>query len=396
MSDAKVLKISLDGANEELHFPSYSSLKRWIVTERERWDWLNPTSSSANQFNIAINLQTNFDHLQQIIHNNEASQVPVSNNLDTIQEIYSSRRLIWSQSVVGDTIAMIIDQVGIEAAAFAAGLHMRIVNLGSATSAEQIKGAVLYSFPAGFDAELAAKRFALERANFRDAARAAARAHEAALAHAEQRAMVIVERGKGIAAKAFTAARASWRSDQQRFGEATETSIDAINAVRMTYQEFMKLKAPVEYWQAKSVEHKFAEKKAWRTLTSYFGIAIIALAVTFYAAVALLLSSTTKATSPIVAVIVSAGLAAISALIFWVGRILTKLYLSEHHLRYDASERAVMTETYLSLTETGAATESDRQIILGALFRSSSDGIVKDDGMPEIGLAAFLSKVGVK
>ena len=76
-------------------------------------------------------------------------------------------------------------------------------------------------------------------------------------------------------------------------------------------------------------------------------------------------------------IIASAGLASCAGLVFWAGRLLTKLYLSQHHLRQDAQERATMTETYLALIENGAATEADRQVILNALFRNTPDGIVK-------------------
>lgn len=54
-----------------------------------------------------------------------------------------------------------------------------------------------------------------------------------------------------------------------------------------------------------------------------------------------------------------------------------------------------MTTTYLALTRKNAVDEKDRQVILGALFRNSADGIVKDDGAGDIGLAALLSRVGM-
>ena len=55
-----------------------------------------------------------------------------------------------------------------------------------------------------------------------------------------------------------------------------------------------------------------------------------------------------------------------------------------------------MTQTYLALTRENAASETERQIILTALFRNSADGIVKDDGPPDIGLQALISKAAVR
>jgi len=80
----------------------------------------------------------------------------------------------------------------------------------------------------------------------------------------------------------------------------------------------------------------------------------------------------------------------------WIGRLLTRLYLSEHHLRKDAEERRIMTTTYLALMRKEAAGDQDRQVILTALFRNSSDGIVKDDGgSADLGLSALVSRLGV-
>lgn len=93
--------------------------------------------------------------------------------------------------------------------------------------------------------------------------------------------------------------------------------------------------------------------------------------------------------------VASAGLATVAGLILWIGRLLTRLYLSEHHLRKDAEERRIMTTTYLALMRKGAASDVDRQVILTALFRNSSDGIVKDDGAADLGLSALVSRIGM-
>jgi hypothetical protein len=53
-----------------------------------------------------------------------------------------------------------------------------------------------------------------------------------------------------------------------------------------------------------------------------------------------------------------------------------------------------MTHTYLSLMEGDQLTsKEDRQLILQALFRPASDGIVKDEGVP-FSLAEVLTRTG--
>jgi Family of unknown function (DUF6161) len=86
----------------------------------------------------------------------------------------------------------------------------------------------------------------------------------------------------------------------------------------------------------------------------------------------------------------------LSTVAFWIGRLLTKLYLSEHHLRNDAEERATMTTTYLALTSEGAAADADRHIVLSAIFRATPDGIVKDDGPSDASVQGLLSKLLVR
>jgi hypothetical protein len=79
-------------------------------------------------------------------------------------------------------------------------------------------------------------------------------------------------------------------------------------------------------------------------------------------------------------------------LFLWSMRILVRMLMSEHHLGIDARSRASMAHTYLALIENdGAASEADRAIVLAALFRPVTDGLVKDDALPLISPATILS-----
>jgi hypothetical protein len=53
-----------------------------------------------------------------------------------------------------------------------------------------------------------------------------------------------------------------------------------------------------------------------------------------------------------------------------------------------------MIMTFLALAKSQSVDEADRKLILTALFRPGSDGIVKDDAAPEVGalLATLLRK----
>lgn len=172
-----------------------------------------------------------------------------------------------------------------------------------------------------------------------------------------------------------------------------------IRTVEETYREQMGLAAPVEYWNTKATQHKDAEWWARLWVLIFFPTALIGMAIAFNNTAVSLISSAQAAQAPgaapfptAVFIVASAGLASCAGLVFWVGRLLTKLYLSQHHLRQDAEERATMTKTYLALIENDAASTDDRQVILNALFRNTPDGIVKEDGGLDPSIAAALGK----
>lgn len=128
----------------------------------------------------------------------------------------------------------------------------------------------------------------------------------------------------------------------------------------------------------------------------FFPTAIWLIGTTFWRLGQYLLTTPTETLPPGLYFIASAGLATLAGLVLWVGRLLTKLFLSQHHLRQDANERATMTTTYLALMTEGAASDVDRTIILNALFRNTSDGIIKEEGGMDPGLSAVLARVLAK
>ena len=66
-----------------------------------------------------------------------------------------------------------------------------------------------------------------------------------------------------------------------------------------------------------------------------------------------------------------------------------RLFLSNVHLHTDAKERVTMVQTYLALLRRGKITKDDERLILQTLFRPTSTGIMKDDGVPLTALEAI-------
>lgn len=147
--------------------------------------------------------------------------------------------------------------------------------------------------------------------------------------------------------------------------------------LRKTFREEIALRAPATYWEDKRKEHE-RMSKVTGTL-SFGGIACAAGVLGWL--VHDLLRTAVPNTAPEtwrVAMLVLIGLFAV-----WGVRLVVRIFLSHLHLATDAAERVVMARTYLSLLEGDRlASNEDRQLILQALFRPTSDGIVKDEGIP--------------
>ena len=152
---------------------------------------------------------------------------------------------------------------------------------------------------------------------------------------------------------------------------------DEMERLRRLYVEQMKLQAPVKYWEDKRDHHGLMAK-----ITGGISFGCIALAAVVLAwrgsDILAIVQSGDEPHSWGIGILVLLGLFAV-----WGIRLVVRMFLSNLHLQTDAAERAVMVQTYLALLEGGGLDDGeDRRLILQALFRPASDGIVKDEGLP--------------
>ena len=85
---------------------------------------------------------------------------------------------------------------------------------------------------------------------------------------------------------------------------------------------------------------------------------------------------------------------ATATMLLWPLRILSRMLLSNLHLREDARERVTMANTYLALVQSKEGLkDEDRKLILEMLFRPASLGIVRDDAATP-SITHFLSRLG--
>lgn len=178
------------------------------------------------------------------------------------------------------------------------------------------------------------------------------------------------------------------RNAQQAHESALKTHQDEMATLQKTFRESMTLRAPVEYWGDRKTHHETRAVVLGRwAFGSLAGLGVILGAIGYW--VFSTLPQDGKPESWKVALMVLVGILGV-----WTVRLIVRMFLSHTHLATDAAERVTMVKTYLSLLE-GAKlpSDDDRKLVLQTLFRTASDGIVKDEGIPHPGLD-FLTKIG--
>ena len=158
--------------------------------------------------------------------------------------------------------------------------------------------------------------------------------------------------------------------------KALKNAQEQLTGLQKTYDEKMALQASVTYWKTKAASH--------RRLSFWFsGATVVAFGVVgfgLYKTLELIGGANKISDLQLWQV----GLVVIVATVgVWVIRVLVRLLLSNVHLYTDGMERRTMLMTYLALLRRGQLPEgNERELILQALFRPSSTGIVKDDAAP--------------
>lgn len=175
--------------------------------------------------------------------------------------------------------------------------------------------------------------------------------------------------------------------------DSANRAIKDIRDTESAYREQMRLQAPVDYWETKAAKHKDAIYRSRLTLIVFAVLGSIGLlcALIFLAAKAAELANRTTIPDAAIYLKFAAIGAILATIIFWAGRVLLRIYLSDRHLLTDAEERVAMIKTYLALSHEGKVDGADRALILAPVFRSAADGIVKEEG-PDVSVVGLLAK----
>ena len=182
-----------------------------------------------------------------------------------------------------------------------------------------------------------------------------------------------------------------------------------LKAAAAAFREDNALKAPVVLWQEKETKHQAESATArtffiWSLIVTGLLVIVLALFLIFskdvaYALVAPIGCDPAKPETcsgfSARGLSILTLVAAFFTCLLWYVRMQMKLFLSERHLALDARERTAFAQTYIGfLAEKDSSDEAagQRAAVYAALFRPSTDGIVKDEGGLDPSIAAALSK----
>lgn len=411
------------GDGGEVTVRSWDELQNWLLAEQKKWDWLDDVRDLGDPHGSEGRIRQLWNDLLRTVGDFARDEAPSIAAKDVLS--WFNGTLLVSTSKNGATVLDILKNHGLLSASFALGFITKNINMDSCKWPDDLVGALISVAPEMLKPIALSAQLKTERANFKNATRSLIERVDLEAEERRKAHIAFVKRYSAIADRYFKRKRAGWRKSEADWTVVAEQLRDniraeadfAIEAIEKTdrhFNELMALKAPVEYWMKKATEHGTREKAARKQLLWYFPLAIVLLGLVFCATAWFLLThpsinpaavaGAAKGSSPSAApaapvaiyFVISGGLLFLSTIALWIGRLLTKLYLSEHHLRNDASERATMTTTYLALTTGSAASAEDRSIILNALFRSTPDGIVKDEGPSDSTVQAVLAKLLVR
>lgn len=378
------LKLDLPQVGRALSFRSLSDLKEQCSTELDEWQWLKPfpmndwraPSGHTTENMLRRRIKDRLEVLRQAVAIGSDDSI-----VKALQQAFGTDGFPHSKSSDGKLILSIAKS---DPAAGVGALHAATQTLRQPDTVVQEGGAIMYWVKKSKSIDFSAD------------------------SEAVQSAALDMSRAFDITSREFLSSRARQRRETigylnrlrklrraiySRIDQGHQSAIGSIRAVEKRYLEQMTLQAPVVYWKSRAERHSAQFKTMSIAASIYAAFAVVGIGVGGFVFLRQEIANivATDAPSQIILVELSIFLM-LATVVFWVGRILSKILLSERHLATDAAERAVMAETYLALQNDGALSEAERPLVLSALFRASTDGIVKDDGAADPSVVALLAR----
>lgn len=379
-----VFELDLGEHGNRLVFKTPDELRQWADEERNKWQWLNEAGSPATD-----RIWSEHNQFHNQLHNyfNEWNQnrerLPEINRIFTqlksvIEQRYSKNRLILNSS--SPAAEFILELKTTRSPAVAAGAYVGIISAkfqtGVETRAELLEGIIeAFLYKREIDWTAKAHKQALTKLKSQ---------YDGEIGHQNARFKELEEKNRVLnevfdaGLKEKTEALQKLHADQTgEFTKLIDEHVKKLEAIQKTYDQSLALQKPVKYWQTKESYH--------RGRSQLFGGVALAAAVVAGGGLAWLahwalanLKPTENPQHWQIGVLLIGAFFAV-----WLVRVFVRLFFSHLHLATDAAERRMMILTYLSMSRQGTQFgNEDKKLIVQHIFRSASDGLVKDDAAP--------------
>lgn len=210
----------------------------------------------------------------------------------------------------------------------------------------------------------------------------------------------------GLAEKRAVDLEANLSAHEPNVVKVLEASELKIEAFKKSYEETMVSEDAYDLWDEKRKEHETRRKSAYCAFCTGLVLVGLGVALLIYLLVykggfvdthllpSCQLGQTCSAFS-FRTVSTSLAVLTLFTVMLWYVRLKMKEYLAERHLELDARERMAFTRTYVGLLANEATSKDAQEVraqVYSAIFRPSSDGIIKEDGGLDPSIAAAISK----
>lgn len=380
-----ILELDLAENGGILVFKSPGELQSWNKAEEEKWRWIYDHAGARAQterlwqqysiFHTEVNQRA--QQWRSQIHN----APEISRTLQSIRKLFSDfyleRKILNSQSAPANFVFDIKNKRGPSTAAGACiSILSSPIPLHGEVPAEFWHGLIEgFLFAREVDWTASAHSRALDQLKAQ---------YQEELGTQRKRATEIEDRNRTLN-EAFAATLTEKGNNleklhgeqNEQFKALTEKHVGNLKGIEDAYDQKLALQKPVEYWDSRQ---KYHQKRSFR-----FGITGLAVGLVAVGGLGCLVYWVFSRLAPTdnprhwqVGILVVAAFFAV-----WIVRIFVRLFFSHLHLATDAAERRTMILTYLAMAREGAEVKpEDKKLILQHIFRSASDGLVKDDAAP--------------
>lgn len=379
-----VLEIDLAEQGDRLVFGSFEELRQWNTSERSKWIWVNEAGRPMTDWLVSSRDEF-YNHIDQLAQQwQRVTQSPqeIINVHGRIRQIFQqflkeNPRLMVSTSPAASFIFSLREKRGdkIAAGAYATVLGSQI-NTGGQIRADFFEGIVeAFLFKREVDWTGKANQHVINRL----------KAHYESEIHKQDERFRQLEEKNASLNNLFEAALKEKADLLQKlhqdqaadYAALTKKHVDNLTAIEKTYDQKLALHKTVVYWKVKEQHHKKLAKYCGVTTVVAMLVLGVGMGLAIYAVLTRLSANENPKHWQLGILIIGLFFS------IWIVRLLVRMFLSNLHLSEDAAERRTMILTYLSMSREGSQFEAkDKNLILQHLFRSASDGLVKDDAAP--------------